>query len=107
MVKTFKGFEVDMSSLAIKHKNTIALGNAKMDSEGNVYENGKMVKTRAELLEEAKLATVTQSGNVNLKPEIKDEIIEEEIKIAKPTKKPVYKDITEEEKKELEKAKEQ
>ena len=42
MVKSFRGKDVDMSSLAIKYKNNIALGNASMDGEGNLIKNGKI-----------------------------------------------------------------
>ena len=108
MIKSFRGKNVDMASLAIKYKNTIALGNASMDGEGNLIKNGKIYKTREEVLAESKIANVTQSGLVNLKSEIEEDINEtlENIKVAKATKKPVYSDITEEEIEELEKNKE-
>ena len=52
MVKSYRGKEVDIVSLAKKNEKTVALGNAHMNGRGDrLGRGGKIVETREEMLE--------------------------------------------------------
>lgn len=53
MVKSAKGKEVDMESLRRANGDTVALGNANMNAQGDLLgRGGKVIKTREELARE-------------------------------------------------------
>ena len=83
MAVSYRGKEVDMVSLAKKYEKNVALGNAHMNGHGDILgKGGKIVKPRVKEVE--KEVTAVQ---------------EEFLTKAKPrAKKPVYEDITDEEK---------
>lgn len=113
MARSYRGKDVDMVSLAKKHEKTIALGNAHMNARGDILgKGGKVVKTREEQLKEYYEGNRMTETTVNLKDSESTREVESELKQiseedlrrparAKPTKKPVYEDITEAEKEEL------
>ena len=99
MVKSYRGKEVDIVSLAKKNEKTVALGNAHMNGRG-----GKIVETREEMLEKYYNANTIQQATVNMKDnieenakiedELKDMTVEsliknQTIKVAKPSKKKI------------------
>lgn len=103
MVKSYRGKEVDMVSLAKKNEKTVALGNAHMNGRGDrLGRGGKIVETREEMLEKYYNANTIQQATVNMKDnleenakiedELKDMTVEsliknQTIKVAKPSKK--------------------
>lgn len=105
MVKSYKGKEVDMVSLAKKNEKTVALGNAHMNGRGDrLGRGGKIVETREEMLEKYYNANTIQQATVNMKDnieenakiedELKDMTVEsliknQTIKVAKPSKKKI------------------
>lgn len=105
MVKSYKGKEVDMISLAKKNEKTVALGNAHMNGRGDrLGRGGKIVETREEMLEKYYNANTIQQATVNMKDnieenakiedELKDMTVEsliknQTIKVAKPSKKKI------------------
>ena len=107
MVRSYRNREVDMVSLAKEHEKTVAIGNAHMNGRGDILgAGGKVVKSREEQLKEFYEGNRMTSEQVNLKKEsaeaVKKEIEELRVKpSSKPSQKPpkpVYEDITEEEK---------
>lgn len=109
MAISFRGKTVDMVSLAKKNEKNIALGNAGMNGRGDIIEHGKVVKTREEYIADWYANNTVEKEVTNLKETaetVTEEIAEEKVVKAKPTKKmPKYEDITDEEKAELEKVK--
>lgn len=105
MVKSYRGKEVDMFSLAKKNEKTVALGNAHMNGRGDrLGRGGKIVETREEMLEKYYNANTIQQATVNMKDnieenakiedELKDMTVEsliknQTIKVAKPSKKKI------------------
>ena len=112
MARSFRGKEVDMVSLAKQHDKTIALGNAHMNARGDILgQGGKIVQTREERLAEYREGNRYTETTVNLKDKESTQEVERELKQLaegelKPVRakvtQPVYKDITETEKAELE-----
>lgn len=109
MAVSYRGKQVDMVSLAKKYEKTVALGNAHMNGRGDILgKGGKIIKTREKQLEEYYEGNRARTETVNLKQESVKEVENEVKKIqednivkAKPRKKPVYEDITEKEKEEI------
>ena len=105
MVKSYRGKEVDIVSLAKKNEKTVALGNAHMNGRGDrLGRGGKIVETREEMLEKYYNANTIQKATVNMKDnieenakiedELKDMTVEsliknQTIKVAKPSKKKI------------------
>lgn len=105
MVKSYRGKEVDMVSLAKKNEKTVALGNAHMNGRGDrLGRGGKIIETREEMLEKYYNANTIQQATVNMKDnieenakiedELKDMTVEsliknQTIKVAKPSKKKI------------------
>ena len=105
MVKSYRGKEVDMVSLAKKNEKTVALGNAHMNGRGDrLGRGGKIVETREEMLKKYYNANTIQQATVNMKDnieenakiedELKDMTVEsliknQTIKVAKPSKKKI------------------
>lgn len=105
MVKSYRGKEVDMISLAKKNEKTVALGNAHMNGRGDrLGRGGKIVETREEMLEKYYNANTIQQATINMKDnieenakiedELKDMTVEsliknQTIKVAKPSKKKI------------------
>lgn len=105
MVKSYRGKEVDMISLAKKNEKTVALGNAHMNGRGDrLGRGGKIIETREEMLEKYYNANTIQQATVNMKDnieenakiedELKDMTVEsliknQTIKVAKPSKKKI------------------
>lgn len=49
MYRTMQGKEIDIDKLRIKHENTLAVGNAKMNARGDeLGPSGKIVRRREE-----------------------------------------------------------
>lgn len=114
MAISYRGKQVDMVSLAKKYEKNIALGNAHMNGRGDIIgHKGKIVKTREEQLAEYYEGNKAVTEEINLKndsvKEVEKEVKklqEESIIKAKPrVKKPIYEDITEEEKAQLDNTK--
>lgn len=105
MVKSYRGKEVDIVSLAKKNEKTVALGNAHMNGRGDrLGRGGKIIETREEMLEKYYNANTIQQATVNMKDnieenakiedELKDMTVEsliknQTIKVAKPSKKKI------------------
>lgn len=105
MVKSYRGKEVDIVSLAKKNEKTVALGNAHMNGRGDrLGRGGKIVETREEMLEKYYNANTIQQATVNMKDnieenakiedELKDMTVEsliknQTIKVVKPSKKKI------------------
>lgn len=107
MAVSYRGKEVDMVSLAKKYEKNVALGNAHMNGRGDILgRGGKVVKSREKQLAEYYEGNRARTETVNLKQESVKEVEkevaavqEEHLVKAKPrVKKPVYEDITDEEK---------
>lgn len=111
MARSYRGKEVDMVSLAKTHNKTIAIGNANMNGRGDILgQGGRVVKTREEQLKEYREATRVTESSVNLKDVETTKEVETELKqLAEEDKRPVrakvsqpvYRDITEAEKAEI------
>lgn len=68
MVKSYRGKEIDMVSLAKKNEKTVALGNAHMNGRGDILgRGGKIIETREETLKKYYDANTFQQASVNLK----------------------------------------
>ena len=113
MVKSYRGNEVDMVALAKKYEKQVALGNMGSNARGDkLGKGGVVLKSREEILKDAKESLVTKVSSVSFTKD-NDVVLEEnkleDAKIAEPSKKKqqveVYKDITEEEKENLQKGK--
>lgn len=112
MVKSYRGNEVDMVALAKKYEKQVALGNMGSNARGDkLGKGGVVLKSREEILKDAKESLVTKVSSVSFTKD-NDALEEnklEDAKVAEPSKKKqpteVYKDITEEEKENLQKGK--
>lgn len=104
MVKSFRGRNVDMLSIAKKHGDNVALGNGHYNGRMDVLENGKVVKTREEVLADwyktHTVETVVQDLKES-KDTVKESIEEVVEKPVRAKRTPKYEDITEEEKSEI------
>lgn len=108
MVKSFRGKEVDMLALERANAEKIALGNAHMNTKGDIVgRGGVIIKTREEQLKEWS-SRVIEETPITFKDEEENQKIESELKELAPkpiktkTNKPkvgkiIYDDITEEE----------
>jgi predicted ATPase len=62
MVRSFRGKEVNMLALAKKNEHKIALGNASMNSKGDIIgKGGIIIKTREEQLREYEESVLQQT----------------------------------------------
>jgi hypothetical protein len=83
MVRSYRGKEVDMISLAKKYEKNMALGNAHMNGKGDILgRNGKIVKTREEQLKEYYEGNRQHEMTINLKKDASEEIEKDLKKIA-------------------------
>ena len=81
MALSFRGKNVDISSLARKYGSNIALGNAHMNGRGDrLGKGGKVIETREEMLKKYYNANTKKQAQVNLKDENLDKEIEKELK---------------------------
>lgn len=115
MAKSYRGKTVDMVSLAKKYEKTVALGNAHMNGRGDILgKGGKVVKTREEQLAEYYEGNQQREITVNLKKDATSEVEQDLKKMAeedeirqklrarpRTNRTPVYEDVTEEEKAEI------
>lgn len=113
MAKSFRGKEVDMIALEKKNEFKVALGNAHMNTRGDILgRGGIIVKTREDQLKEwsNKIVEETQIVEKNDNKEV-EEVLKEAQKVPqkqsqkkskKETSTIIYDDITEEEKKQIE-----
>lgn len=113
MAKSFRGKEVDMIALEKKNEFKVALGNAHMNTRGDILgRGGIIVKTREDQLKEwsNKIVEETTIVEKNDNTEI-EEVVKEfqktpqkqsQKKSKKETSTIIYDDITEEEKKQIE-----
>lgn len=113
MVKSFRGKEVDMIALEKKNEFKVALGNAHMNTRGDILgRGGIIVKTREDQLKEwsNKIVEETQIVEKNDNKEV-EEVLKEVQKVPQKTSQKkskketstiIYDDITEEEKKQIE-----
>ena len=113
MAKSFRGKEVDMIALEKKNEFKVALGNAHMNTRGDILgRGGIIVKTREDQLKEwsNKIVEETTIVEKNDNTEV-EEVVKQSQKA--PQKQPqkkskketstiIYDDITEEEKKQIE-----
>ncbi len=113
MAKSFRGKEVDMIALEKKNEFKVALGNAHMNTRGDILgRGGIIVKTREDQLKEwsNKIVEETTIVEKNDNTEV-EEVLKEAQKVPqkqsqkkskKETSTIIYDDITEEEKKQIE-----
>lgn len=111
MVKSFRGKEVDMIALEKKNEFKVALGNAHMNTRGDILgRGGIIVKTREDQLKEwsnkivEETTIVEKNDNTKIEQELKENNEKPVVK-KKPKKEEqtiIYDDITEEEKKQIE-----
>lgn len=111
MAKSFRGKEVDMIALEKKNEFKVALGNAHMNTRGDILgRGGIIVKTREDQLKEwsnkfvEETQIVEKNDNTKLEQEIAKQT-EKQTSKKKVKKEPstvIYDDITEDEKKEME-----
>lgn len=111
MVKSFRGKEVDMIALEKKNEFKVALGNAHMNTRGDILgRGGIIVKTREDQLKEwsnkivEETIIVEKNDNTKIEQELKENNEKPVVK-KKPKKEEqtiIYDDITEEEKKQIE-----
>lgn len=113
MAKSFRGKEVDMIALEKKNEFKVALGNAHMNTRGDILgRGGIIVKTREDQLKEwsNKIVEETTIVEKNDNTEV-EEVVKEsqkapqkqsQKKSKKETSTIIYDDITEEEKKQIE-----
>jgi hypothetical protein len=50
--KSAKGKMIDMARLVLENEAVVAVGNMKANARGDLLENGKVVKSREELLQD-------------------------------------------------------
>lgn len=113
MAKSFRGKDVDMIALEKKNEFKVALGNARMNTRGDILgRGGIIVKTREDQLKEwsNKIVEETTIVEKNDNTEV-EEVVKEsqkapqkqsQKKAKKETSTIIYDDITEEEKKQIE-----
>jgi lysyl-tRNA synthetase class I len=112
MVKSAKGKDIDMSALREVNGRSVAIGNARMNAQGDLLgRGGKIVKTREELAREyydktnpetVKTVAVSQAAKEVLEKQQKEHQLQAEaqkansgktVKIAKETKKTSKEDV--------------
>ena len=95
MVKSYRGQEVDLNKIVREQGDNMSLGNTNLNGRGDIVKHGKVVKSRAERLEEWMKSHKSESTSVNMANDGKLEGFEEEIarvntfedkKVAKPKK---------------------
>ena len=114
MAKSFRGKDVDMIALEKKNEFKVALGNARMNTRGDILgRGGIIVKTREDQLKEwsNKIVEETQIVEKNDNKEV-EEVLKEVQKVPQKTSQKkskketqqtiIYDDVTEDEKKEIE-----
>jgi hypothetical protein len=70
---TSLGEQIDMSALAIKHSQTVALGNARMNARGDILGNGGVVLRTQEQIESEWKRTQTENRDLSgISANIKD-----------------------------------
>ena len=70
---TSLGEQIDMSALAIKHSQTVALGNARMNARGDILGNGGVVLRTQEQIESEWKRTQTENRDLSgISTNIKD-----------------------------------
>lgn len=75
MVKSHKGVEVDMSALIASNSKAIALGNGKMNANGDIIgKGGKVIKTRDALAREYHTKNPKAAKNVSLTKDMNEVI---------------------------------
>lgn len=69
MTRSYRGKEINMSSLQKKYERTIALGNGPLcNARGDLIgRNGKIIKTREDQLKEYRESISQQEGEVSMK----------------------------------------
>ena len=113
MAKSFRGKEVDMIALEKKNEFKVALGNAHMNTRGDILgRGGIIVKTREDQLKEwsNKIVEETTIVEKNDNTEVEEVVKESQKTLQKQSQKKskkesstiIYDDITEEEKKQIE-----
>lgn len=113
MAKSFRGKEVDMIALEKKNEFKVALGNAHMNTRGDILgRGGIIVKTREDQLKEwsnkivEETTIVEKNDNTEVEEVVKQSQKAPQKQSQKKTKKEtstiIYDDITEEEKKQIE-----
>lgn len=66
---TARGEPLDISSLALRHANTVAVGNARMNARGDVIgEKGVVLKTQEQIEEEWRRDKERRQSNVGQQP---------------------------------------
>lgn len=71
---TALGEQIDMSALAIRHSNTVALGNARMNARGDVLgDNGTVLRTQEQIEAEWKRIRESREASTGtpISPDIK------------------------------------
>ena len=98
MVRSYRGQEVDLNRIAAEQGKTMSLGNTNLNGQGDIVKHGKVVKSRAERLEEwmksHKETTSVNFAEDNFSKKVEENIVkknafEEEKRVAKPKKEPV------------------
>lgn len=113
MAKSFRGKEVDMIALEKKNEFKVALGNAHMNTRGDILgRGGIIVKTREDQLKEwsnkivEETTIVEKNDNTEVEEVVKESQKTPQKQSQKKSKKEsstiIYDDITEEEKKQIE-----
>lgn len=113
MAKSFRGKEVDMIALEKKNEFKVALGNAHMNTRGDILgRGGIIVKTREDQLKEwsnkivEETTIVEKNDNTEVEEVVKQSQKAPQKQSQKKSKKEtstiIYDDITEEEKKQIE-----
>jgi len=78
MYKTARGVSVDLNALKLNNERVVAVGNAGVNARGDLVQNGRIIKTREQLMQEtynikgtniAKDAKIRQSAN-DLEPDL-------------------------------------
>jgi len=52
LYQTARGKKVDMEAMILKNEHAQALGNASMNARGDIIKNGKILKSRADVVQE-------------------------------------------------------
>ena len=80
MVKSYRGKEVNMDKIIQQQGSAMSLGNTNLNGFGDEIKHGKVVKSRAERLQEyLKNHPIKKEASVNLADDKSSEAIEKEI----------------------------